>query len=104
MFLTNQDVTDNGNVAMFLMGDELYTSTETCNITHINTSNLKTVKTANYLTSVAVSLATAHPHTAREDGTVYNMGNTREKASIFKVIVVLILNIIFPIREKAMWH
>lgn len=77
-----QDAPDNGNVAMFMMGDELWTATETALVTKVDTTNLNAIGRADYKEALAVSKATAHPHTGR-DGTVYNMGNSMEKVYRF---------------------
>ena len=74
---------------MFMMGDELWTSTETSVVTKVDTTNLNTTGKADYKEALAVSKATAHPHTGR-DGTVYNLGNSMEKVnSLEKVVVAL---------------
>ena len=63
---------------MFMMGDELWTSTETSVVTKVDTKDLNTIGNANYKKKMAVSKATAHPHTGK-DGTIYNLGNSMEK-------------------------
>ena len=63
---------------MFLLGDELWTATETHTITRIDPANLETLDQAKYGKTLSVFRATAHSHTDKE-GNVYTLGCSIEQ-------------------------
>ena len=72
---------------MFFLGDELYAATESNTIRRVDPDTLDTFKNGTrYSNYLAVSTGTAHPHSA-PDGSVYNMGNSRDKSHSFYNII-----------------
>ena len=68
---------------MYLMGDELYASTESDVVRRVDPVTLETHEDFSHFSDfVAVNNATAHPHTDLDSGDTLNMGNSVEKGEI----------------------
>jgi len=84
-YFTNDDMTDNTNVNVVQMGDELYAMTETDTMHRIDPETLETVGAVNYKQLISVHGATAHP-LQDLDGTTYNLGSCFGKQCTYHVI------------------
>nr|XP_054919749.1 carotenoid isomerooxygenase-like [Dermacentor andersoni] len=70
----SMDLTDNALVNVMPVGDEVYTLTETPDMTRVDPASLETLEKKTLRELVAVHIATAHPHLDPVDGATYNIG------------------------------
>ncbi|CAG2171587.1 unnamed protein product, partial [Oppiella nova] len=75
VFLPYSQVTDNCNVNVYPVRDQLYAATETNFIRRIDGNTLDTHEKVDLSKYVAINMALAHVH-VDPDGTVYNMGSS----------------------------
>ncbi|KAI1297157.1 Beta,beta-carotene 9',10'-oxygenase [Halotydeus destructor] len=68
------DLTDNDISNIYTIGEEVFVSTESCNVWQIDPSNLSSKNKLNLDKLVGVSISCSHPHVSDADGTTYNLG------------------------------
>ncbi|XP_070533090.1 carotenoid-cleaving dioxygenase, mitochondrial-like isoform X1 [Ptychodera flava] len=79
--------TDNCNVNVMSIKDEMYAMTESPYIWRIDPKTLESVEKLDISEFLAVNMATAHPHYTN-DGTHYNMGSTFGKVTKYNIIKI----------------
>ncbi|XP_071962641.1 beta,beta-carotene 15,15'-dioxygenase-like [Antedon mediterranea] len=81
------ELTDNGNVNIIPIADELYASSETQNLCKIDLDSMTNTEKVNIFrrNNIAVNTQTAHPH-VESDGTVYNLGTAFSGRSCYKIV------------------
>ncbi|XP_033125964.1 beta,beta-carotene 15,15'-dioxygenase-like [Anneissia japonica] len=84
---TVEEMSDNGNVNILPIADELYASSETQNLCKLDLETLKSTEKVNLYSrnNIAVHTQTAHPH-IEADGTVYNLGTAFSGRSCYKIV------------------
>lgn len=81
------EMTDNDNVNIYPVGDQLYASTETNFIRRVDQNTLTTHEKVDLSKYLTINTATAHPH-VDNDQNVYNMGSSfgsRGKYNLIKI-------------------
>ncbi|XP_070576634.1 retinal Mueller cells isomerohydrolase-like [Ptychodera flava] len=78
---------DNCNVNVMSIKDEMYAMTESPYIWRIDPKTLESVEKLDISEFLAVNMATAHPHYTN-DGTHYNMGSTFGKVTKYNIIKI----------------
>ncbi|XP_070533137.1 beta,beta-carotene 15,15'-dioxygenase-like isoform X1 [Ptychodera flava] len=79
--------TDNCNVNVMSIKDEMYAMTESPFIWRIDPKTLESVEKVDITEFLAVNMATAHPHYTK-DGTHYNMGSSFGKVSKYNIVKI----------------
>jgi len=70
------DLTDNDISNIYKLKDEVYLTTESCNIWQINPSNLDSVQKVNLDKVAGIAISCSHPIVFEEDNAIYNVGST----------------------------
>jgi carotenoid cleavage dioxygenase-like enzyme len=81
------EMSDNDNVNIYPVGDQLYASTETNFIRRVDQNSLATHEKVDLSKYLTINMATAHPH-LDNDKNVYNMGSSfgpRGKYNLIKI-------------------
>lgn len=84
-YFSYDDWSDNANVSIVPVGDEVYACTETPFVTKIDPNTIETIGRVDVTKYITVNTQTAHPH-IEEDKTVLNLGSAFGKNSSYKVI------------------
>ncbi|XP_076440805.1 beta,beta-carotene 15,15'-dioxygenase-like [Babylonia areolata] len=81
------DMTDNTAVNVIKHGDKLYAVTDTTVLNEVDPETLKQTATVDLHDTVAVHMATAHPH-FDTDGTMYNLGTSFNPMSAYSIVAI----------------
>ncbi|XP_070533065.1 beta,beta-carotene 15,15'-dioxygenase-like [Ptychodera flava] len=80
-------ISDNCNVNVMSINDEMYAMTESNYLWRIDPKTLESVEKVDITEFLAVNMLTAHPHYTN-DGTHYNMGSSFGKVSKYNIIKI----------------